>query len=107
LIRELGNTYEKNCDGVLLPSHYGTWKSGLLTLTKSKMNKVICPYCSKETVYIDSSVIYGTSYGMIYLCVDCRAYVWVHKGTDEPKWTPANAELRELRKQAHALFDPI
>ena len=42
----------------------------------------ICPYCGKPTEFVDSSVIYGRSYGMIYLCRDCRAYVGVHKGTD-------------------------
>lgn len=41
----------------------------------------ICPYCGKPTEFVDSSVIYGRSYGMIYLCRDCRAYVGVHKGT--------------------------
>ena len=42
----------------------------------------ICPYCGNRTEYVDSSVIYGRSYGMIYLCWDCMAYVGVHKGTD-------------------------
>ena len=41
----------------------------------------ICPYCGNRTEYVDSSVIYGRSYGMIYLCWDCMAYVGVHKGT--------------------------
>ena len=27
----------------------------------------ICPYCGKPTEYVDSSIIYGRSYGMIYL----------------------------------------
>ena len=27
----------------------------------------ICPYCGKPTEFVDSSVIYGRSYGMIYL----------------------------------------
>jgi len=73
----------------------------------NKMLQVICPYCFNKTEYVDSSVIYWRSYGMIYLCKDCRAYVWVHKWTEKPKGIPANEELRELRKQAHALFDPI
>lgn len=30
----------------------------------------ICPYCGKPTEYVDSSIIYGRSYGMIYLCRD-------------------------------------
>lgn len=71
------------------------------------MKNVNCPYCNKESEYVDSSIIYGKSYWMIYLCTWCSAYVWVHKWTDNPKWTLANAELRELRKECHALFDPI
>lgn len=43
----------------------------------------VCPYCGRPTEFVDSSVIYGRSYGMIYLCRDCRAYVGVHKGTDQ------------------------
>lgn len=66
-----------------------------------------CPYCNKSTRYIDSEAIYGTSYGMIYICGDCDAYVGVHKGTDNALGRLANKELRALRKQAHAAFDPI
>ena len=68
-----------------------------------------CSYCNKETEYIDSKNYYsnGVSYGMIYICRGCDAYVGVHKGTDNALGTLANKELRELRKQAHALFDPI
>ena len=61
----------------------------------------ICPYCGNPTEYVDSSVIYGRSYGMIYLCRDCRAYVGVHKGTDQALGRLANAELREAKKDAH------
>ena len=61
----------------------------------------ICPYCGKPTEYVDSSIIYGRSYGMIYLCRDCRAYVGVHKGTDQALGRLANAELREAKKEAH------
>lgn len=67
----------------------------------------ICPYCGKPTEYVDSSVIYGRSYGMIYLCRDCRAYVGVHKGTDQALGRLANAELRKAKKEAHFYFDQI
>lgn len=67
----------------------------------------ICPYCGKPTEYVDSSVIYGRSYGMIYLCRDCKAYVGVHKGTDQALGRLANAELREAKKEAHFYFDQI
>ena len=36
-----------------------------------------------------------------------NAYVGVHTGTDRPKGSLANAELRGWRKAAHASFDPL
>lgn len=68
---------------------------------------LVCPYCGNNTEYIDSSVIYGKSYGMIYLCSPCDAYVGVHKGTDKALGRLANKELRELKKEAHFYFDQI
>lgn len=73
----------------------------------SKGRKVICPYCGKRAEYVDSRVVYGKSYGMMYLCRRCDAYVGVHRGSDKPKGSLANAELRYWRKRAHAAFDPI
>lgn len=66
-----------------------------------------CPYCLGNTEYLDSSIIYGRSYGMIYLCSPCDAYVGVHKGTDTALGRLANKELREAKKKAHAYFDPL
>jgi len=74
---------------------------------KSIYKGKICPYCGKEPEYVDSSVLYGTSYGMVYLCRQCDAYVGVHEGTDQPKGRLANKELREWKKKAHAAFDPL
>jgi hypothetical protein len=74
------------------------------------MQKVICPYCGEVAEFCSSArVYYGKHYGDIYLC-EClpeKAYVGVHKGTERPKGTLANKELRELRKKVHAVFDPI
>ena len=67
----------------------------------------ICPYCGKPTEYVDSAEIYGKSYGMIYLCRDCRAYVGVHQGTNNALGRLANEELRRLKKKAHLYFDKI
>lgn len=67
----------------------------------------ICPYCNSKTVYVDSSCIYGKSYGMIYICMPCDAYVGVHKGTDKALGRLANKNLRHWKKEAHAHFDPI
>ncbi len=67
----------------------------------------ICPYCGRMTEYVDSSIVYGRSYGMIYLCRDCMAYVGVHKGTDKALGRLADAELREAKKEAHLYFDKL
>ncbi len=75
-------------------------------LNNSKIN-VYCQYCNQKANLVDSSVIYGKSYGLIYLCKPCDAYVGVHKGTTKPLGILANAELREWKKKAHSIFDPI
>lgn len=66
-----------------------------------------CDYCGRPTHYIDSAVVYGRSYGMIYYCPPCGAWVGVHRGTNKPLGRLANAELREWKKAAHAAFDPL
>lgn len=68
---------------------------------------MICPYCSKPAEYVDSDVIYGQSYGMIYLCRPCNAYVGVHEGTNRPLGTLADEKTRWWRKKAHRHFDHI
>ncbi len=66
-----------------------------------------CDYCQQPAVYVDSEVVYGQSYGMIYLCTPCNAWVGVHSGTDTPLGRLADAALREWKKAAHASFDPL
>lgn len=68
----------------------------------------VCPYCKAETVYVDSSEVYnGTSYGMIYLCRPCDAWVGVHKGTDKALGRVADADLRKWKIKAHDAFDRL
>lgn len=67
----------------------------------------LCEYCGRPAAYVDSSVVYGRSYGMIYYCPPCGAWVGVHRGTNKPLGRLANAELREWKKRAHAAFDPL
>ena len=68
----------------------------------------ICPYCQKPAKLIDSAVVYrGTSYGLIWDCRPCDAYVGVHKGTENALGTLADAETRKWRRLAHAAFDPL
>lgn len=69
--------------------------------------KVICNYCGKPAEYVDSTIVYGSSYGMIYYCKPCNAWVGVHKGSSTPLGTLANAELRACRRKAHGMFDRI
>lgn len=74
------------------------------------MKEVFCPYCGKRAEFVDSAEVYhGRSYGMIYLCRPCDAYVGCHgngKG-DSPKGRLANAELRRWKIAAHDAFDPL
>lgn len=69
--------------------------------------KVLCDYCGEPAKFTDSKIIYGISYGKIYYCAHCNAYVGVHKGTDIPLGRLADAELRWWKKAAHAAFDPM
>lgn len=66
-----------------------------------------CPYCDRRTKYVDSSVVYGKSYGKIYYCADCQAWVGVHKGTNKALGRLANKELREWKQEAHRYLDPL
>lgn len=68
----------------------------------------ICPYCGEAPKLVDSSVIYyGRSYGMIYLCEPCNAYVGCHKNSTNSLGRLANKDLREWKKLAHKYFDNL
>lgn len=70
--------------------------------------EVYCPYCKRKTILTDSSEVYGgKSYGLIYICTKCKAYVGVHKGTTKPLGTPASKKLRTLRIQVHTYLDEL
>lgn len=72
--------------------------------------KVNCPYCGSLAELKDAYAIYGRQgYGMLFVCPKdgCDAYVGVHAGTSKPKGSLANAELRRLRSEVHAVFDPL
>jgi len=80
----------------------------ILTDTQKRiLEGKVCPYCKGETEFIDSTVVYGRSYGMIYLCRPCEAYCGVHKGTDRSLGRLANKELRQWKKDAHTHFDKL
>lgn len=84
--------------------------------------QVFCPHCGAQAEFVDSARVYrGNSYGMIYDCRPCDAYVGVHKAGswrwengvrvehqgNEPLGSLANAQTRRARKQAHAMFDGL
>lgn len=77
------------------------------------INIDICPYCGGTVSLVDSDVVYGKSYGLIYLCDNypkCDAYVGVHSNSKRrhaPLGRLANAELRRLKKEAHRWLDPL
>ena len=57
-----------------------------------------------------NSKIYGKMYGKwpwAYKCRSCFAYVGIHEYTDIPMGTLANHEMREARKHAKAVFNPL
>jgi hypothetical protein len=77
-------------------------------LRKAILAGEVCPYCRRGTYLVDSSIIYsGKSYGPVYICGSCDAYVGVYKGTKRALGRLANQELRYWKKEAHAEFDPL
>ena len=70
---------------------------------------ILCPYCGAPVIFTSNAAVYGKEYGngKCYKCTACDAYVSIHRGTDIPMGRLANQELRDLKIQCHALFDPI
>lgn len=71
--------------------------------------EVLCPYCGDNAELMDSSIVYRRSYGLIWICQPCSAWVGVHKDSksNRPKGSLAKGRLRKLRMKGHKLFDPI
>ena len=79
-------------------------------MTQEKFNILtgqLCAYCRSVPKLVDSAIVYGVSYGLIYYCKECDAYVGVHKGTTRPLGRLANRELRKLKVDAHNCFDRL
>ncbi|QEL01615.1 hypothetical protein FKG96_12615 [Olivibacter sp. LS-1] len=68
---------------------------------------LVCPYCDATTVYVDSAEFYnGKSYGMVYACRPCKA--WVGVLPTNPKMSlgrVANEELRLAKRGAKHYFE--
>lgn len=69
-----------------------------------------CWYCGKPAVFHKTShFIYRADYGAVWACSDyprCDAYVGTHPD-GLPKGILANPPLRKLKREVHALFDPL
>lgn len=82
-----------------------------LTMTSFDIDIIsgkICPYCKCKTELIDSAEIYdGVSYGQMYICRNCNAYVGCHKDSSKSLGRLANEELRRYKHCAHLIFDMI
>jgi len=74
---------------------------------------LICPYCSKQAKLVTGDQIYPSWPDLaelnFYLCDSGHesAYVGCHPGTTQPLGSLANKKLRQVRSQAHKVFDPI
>lgn len=70
-----------------------------------------CPYCDKPAKLVTGIAIYPHRPDLLhkyfYQCAPCDASVGCHPGSTKPLGKLANAPLRKIRTQAHALFDPL
>jgi ssDNA-binding Zn-finger/Zn-ribbon topoisomerase 1 len=74
------------------------------------MQDIKCGICGLKAEIKDSKVIYGKSYGLIYVCSNypkCDSYVGCHKGTATPLGTVTDKKTRKIRTKAHSIFDPL
>jgi hypothetical protein len=75
--------------------------------------KTFCPYCKNDAALVTGREVYphrSDLHGrMFWMCSPCKAWVGCHVGSKghKPLGRLANAELRILKQQAHAVFDPI
>lgn len=69
-----------------------------------------CRYCDQPAQLLNvgqPGYPYRASYGPVWVCVPCGAWVGCHPGTTNALGGLANAELRGWKVQAHAAFDPL
>lgn len=72
---------------------------------------VTCNYCQQPAQLVDGDTIYPHRPDLYALkfwyCSPCGAWVGCHKGTISPLGRLADAELRQAKQAAHAVFDPL
>jgi ssDNA-binding Zn-finger/Zn-ribbon topoisomerase 1 len=81
-------------------------------LAKGKPLRMKCPYCGREMQLRSADGIYRENpyHRKLYVCPNyptCDTYANLIDGTLKPLGTPANGQLRALRKQTHNEFDKI
>jgi len=74
--------------------------------------EVKCPYCQSPTILVTAQQLYGLSADPLkpknyWACLPCKAWVGCHGNSEKPLGTPAKANLRRMRRKAHAVFDPL
>lgn len=75
-----------------------------------RINVKRCRYCQQPATLVRHGEVgypYRSSYGPMWVCVPCNAWVGCHPGTEKPLGGLANAELRAWKIKAHAAFDPL
>lgn len=66
-----------------------------------------CPYCIEYADFVDSIIVYKQSYGMIFYCEKCKAWVGTKSNSDQSLGVLAKKPLRDLRNEVHKFFDPL
>lgn len=84
------------------------WDESEVGIPKNSHGHILCQYCGERPKLIhDSSEIYGTNRGKIWICWPCKAWVGCHDGSQKPLGRLADRDLRQAKMAAHALFDKL
>ena len=74
------------------------------------MNAPLCGYCGEPSRLVKGKLIYPHIPKLngipMWACMDCRAWVGCHPGTETPLGRLADASLRKAKMAAHEAFDP-
>ena len=87
--------------------------SGVVVLGYSKYPiPSICRYCEGEVILTTNDFIYDRKIWKhdncnVYACIACKASVGTHPDGITPLGLLADKGLKNLRSQAHRLFDPL
>lgn len=81
---------------------------------RRKANKIVvvnCDYCGQPAECVTGADVYphrpDLAKKIIWECKPCDARVGCHPGTTSPLGRLANDQLRALKVEAHAKFDPL